>query len=98
MQLYRAIFDIRSKTHLTLDVEILLNISCLAARSEERGTGRLGFLSSDDDAAPDDDPGAEEAELVDLVLGMDPLLLGSKHTKSYQVCISLYYVIDNYCC
>ena len=97
MQLYRAIFDITSKTHLTLDVEILLNISCLAARSEERGTGRLGFLSSDDDAAPDDDPGAEEAELVDLVLGMDPLLLGSKHIKSYQVCISLY-IMYNYCC
>ena len=60
-------------------MEILLNISCLAARSVERGTGRLGFLSTvcsdpeDEDVA---DGGAGVVEL-DLVLGME-LELGSK--------------------
>ena len=59
-------------------MEILLNISCLAARSAERGTGRLGFLSTvcpdpeDEDVA--DDAGVVE---LDLVLGME-LELGSK--------------------
>ena len=61
-----------------------MNISCLAARSVERGTGRLGFLSTPDVPPPVEDVPDEEltedegvAE-VDLVLGMEEPELGSK--------------------
>ena len=62
-----------------------MKISCLAATSVERGTGRLGFLSTppDDDDPLDDVPELTEDEAgvaeLDLVLGMPEPELGSKY-------------------
>ena len=63
-------------------MEILLKISCLAATSVERGTGRLGFLSTPDvpplfEDVPDELTEDEGVAELDLVLGMEPEL-GSK--------------------
>ena len=68
-------------------MEILLNISCLAATSVERGTGRLGFLSTPPDDPLDDVPELTEDEAgvaeLDLVRGMPEL--GSKQCNVISV-------------